>query len=78
MRRAKTADLARGYGLLVDLRVTDHRLARGEAAGVFIVGLQPEHLCEHLAPLLLEPRELLEALWTSTGTWAHSPTRPTA
>lgn len=61
-RRPKTADLARGYGLLVDLRVTKHRLALSEAAMVFIVGIQPEHLCEHLAPLLLETRELLEAL----------------
>lgn len=61
-RRPKTADLARGYGLLVDLRVTQYRLALSEAAMVFIMGIQPEHLCGHLVPLLLETRELLEAL----------------
>ena len=61
-RRPKTADLARGYGLLVDLRVTKHRLGLSEAAMVFLVSIQPEHLCEHLAPLLLETRELLETL----------------
>ena len=35
---------------------------------VFIVNLQPEGLCEHLAPLLLETRELLETLRDFDGT----------
>lgn len=66
-RRPATMDLARGYGLLVELRVTQHRLALGEAVMVFVVGLQPEHLCDHLAPLLRETRELLEALRNFDG-----------
>lgn len=61
-RRPTTVDLARGHGLLVELRVTQLRLALSDAVMVFVVGLRPERLCDHLAPLLQETRELFEAL----------------
>jgi hypothetical protein len=60
--RPVTAPMDSGYGLLVELRVTELRLAISQAAMVFIVGEGVKHLCEHLAPLVIQTRELLEDL----------------
>lgn len=60
--RPVTAPIDSGYGLLVELRVTELRLAISQAAMVFIMGEGVNHLCEHLAPLVTQTRALLEDL----------------
>lgn len=60
--RPVIAPLDRGYGLTVELRVTELRLAASQAAMVFIVGEGVKRLCEHLAPLVAQTRSLLEEL----------------
>lgn len=60
--RPAAAPLDSGYGLVVELRVTELRLAVSQAAMVFIVGEGVKHLCEHLTPLVRESRALLEDL----------------
>lgn len=60
--RPVTAPVDSGYGLSVELRVTELRLAISQAAMVFVVGDGAKHLCEHLAPLVIQTRSLLEEL----------------
>lgn len=60
--RPATAPLENGYGLVVELRVTELRLAISQAAMVFIVGEGVKHLCDHLTPLVRETRALLDEM----------------
>lgn len=60
--RPVTVPLENGYGLVVELRVTELRLAVSQAAMVFIVGEGVKHLCDHLTPLVRQTQTLLEEL----------------
>lgn len=50
---------SRGYGLVVANRVGLVRLRLSDAAMCFVASLDPDHECEHVAPLVVQTRELL-------------------